>query len=135
MTPGGRAEEELQLKTSMETFLQLVNVFKQMEEKKRKQAEERERLKILEEKEAKRLAMERAHIQQRYEDEQRREKEIRVRALTTSHQLPSQHWISYRVTFFCFCRINTNGAIKLKLVTPRRISAKGRKFRVLVEMR
>ncbi|XP_047205518.1 centrosome and spindle pole-associated protein 1-like isoform X2 [Girardinichthys multiradiatus] len=49
----------------------------QMEEKKRKQAEERERLKILEEKEAKRLATERAHIQQRYEDEQRREKEIR----------------------------------------------------------
>ncbi|KAK5604323.1 hypothetical protein CRENBAI_019672 [Crenichthys baileyi] len=49
----------------------------QMEEKKRKQAEERERLKILEEKEAKRLAMDRAHIQQRYEDEQRRDREIR----------------------------------------------------------
>ncbi|XP_032407068.1 centrosome and spindle pole-associated protein 1 isoform X1 [Xiphophorus hellerii] len=49
----------------------------QIEERKRKKAEERERVRIAEENEEKKLAMERVRIQQQYEEEKRREKEMR----------------------------------------------------------
>uniref|UniRef100_A0A096MB74 Centrosome and spindle pole associated protein 1a n=1 Tax=Poecilia formosa TaxID=48698 RepID=A0A096MB74_POEFO len=63
--------------TASVLFHQPVNSFKQIEERKRKKAEERERVRIAEEDEEKKLAMERVRIQQQYEEEKRREKEMR----------------------------------------------------------
>ncbi|XP_023131916.3 centrosome and spindle pole-associated protein 1 [Amphiprion ocellaris] len=59
---------------------------RQIEERKRNQAEERERIRIEEEKEEKRLVRQRAHIQQEYEDEQKKQKKI-------EHRLENQSWI------------------------------------------
>lgn len=75
--------------TVLVSFNQLVNTFKQMEDKQRKQAEERERIRIAEENEQKRVAMERARMQQQYEEEKRREEKKRVRSCTKSDKLPS----------------------------------------------
>ncbi|XP_043961379.1 centrosome and spindle pole-associated protein 1-like isoform X3 [Gambusia affinis] len=63
---------------------QLVNLFKQIEEGKRKKAEERERVRIAEENEEKKLAMERVRIQQQYEEEKRREKEMRSKGIQSN---------------------------------------------------
>ncbi|KAK5850286.1 hypothetical protein PBY51_014548 [Eleginops maclovinus] len=62
--------EKLQLKDRYKEEL-----FQQMEEKKRKQAEEAERLRIREEKYERRLVEERARLQRGYEEEQRRHEE------------------------------------------------------------
>lgn len=113
--------------TASVLFRQLVNLFKQIEERKRKKAEERERVRIAEENEEKKLAMERVRIQQQYEEEKRREKEMRVRAHTMSHQLHS-HAAFVRVTFLSLRRAKADRAIKLKLMRSRRFSAKNRKI-------
>ncbi|XP_039983478.1 centrosome and spindle pole-associated protein 1 [Xiphias gladius] len=59
----------------------------QIEENKRKQAEDIERMRIEEEKEERRLAEQRARIQREYEEEQRKQKKIK-------HRLESQSWIT-----------------------------------------
>ncbi|XP_040922248.1 centrosome and spindle pole-associated protein 1 [Toxotes jaculatrix] len=59
----------------------------QIEENKRRQAEERERMRIEEKKEDRRLAEQRTRIQQEYEEEQRKQKKI-------EHRLENQSWIN-----------------------------------------
>ncbi|XP_022062182.2 centrosome and spindle pole associated protein 1 isoform X2 [Acanthochromis polyacanthus] len=66
---------------------------RQIEERKRNQAEERERIRIGEEEEEKRLARQRAHIQQEYEDEQKKQNktEHRLENQSRIHQ-PKRHY-------------------------------------------
>lgn len=65
----------------------------QIEERKRRQAEERERMRIIEEKEEERLAKERAFIKQNYEEEQRK---LKVRGSSFSSSL-----LSFLNELFC----------------------------------
>lgn len=58
-------------------------MFKQIEENRRKRAEEQERQRIAVEQEEERLKKERARILQQYEEEQRRQKEAQVKELVT----------------------------------------------------
>ncbi|XP_069007777.1 centrosome and spindle pole-associated protein 1 [Embiotoca jacksoni] len=59
---------------------------KQIEENKRKQEEDRERIGLEEEKEEQKLAMQRARIQEEYEDEQKKQKKI-------EHRPENRSWI------------------------------------------
>uniref|UniRef100_A0A3B4UNE3 Centrosome and spindle pole associated protein 1 n=1 Tax=Seriola dumerili TaxID=41447 RepID=A0A3B4UNE3_SERDU len=59
----------------------------QIEENKRKQAEERERMRIEEENEERRLAEQRVRIQREYEEEQKKKKRV-------EHRLENQSWIN-----------------------------------------
>lgn len=78
----GFKDETLQQEDSYRAALK-----QQIEENKRKQQEEREQIRIEEGKEEKRLAMQRACLQEEYEEEQRKEKR------KTEHKLKNQGWI------------------------------------------